>query len=72
MLLALFVLIITTLILGAAYVAVLSDTSSGRNRSGPGEARGMLPPRPASPRYNYDLNQDPNFWDTVLPEAARR
>ncbi len=68
MLLALLVMIITTLILGATYVAVLSDTAPARNDLD--QKRAYAAAQAGIAQYNYDLNQDPNFWDTCYQTST--
>jgi hypothetical protein len=60
-LLALFVLTITTLLLGAATVAVLSDTGLSRNDLD--QKRAYAAAQAGIAQYNYDLNQNPNYWE---------
>jgi Tfp pilus assembly protein PilX len=62
MLLALYVLIITTLLLGAAFVAVLSDAAPARNDLD--QKRAYAAAQAGIAQYNYDLNQNPNFWES--------
>ncbi len=62
MLLALYVLTITTLLLGAAYVAVLSDTGPARNDLD--QKRAYAAAQAGIQQYDYDLNQNPNYWET--------
>ena len=62
MLLALYVLIITTLLLGAAFVAVLSDTAPARNDLD--QKRAYAAAQAGIAQYDYDLNQNPNFWES--------
>jgi Tfp pilus assembly protein PilX len=61
MLLALYVLVITTLLLGAAFVAVLSDAAPARNDLD--QKRAYAAAQAGIAQYNYDLNQNPNFWE---------
>jgi hypothetical protein len=61
MLLALYVLVITTLLLGAAYVAVLSDT--GPARTDLDQKRAYAAAQAGIEQYDYDLNQNPNYWE---------
>ena len=68
LLLALFVLIITTLLLGGTYMAVLSDTGPSRNALD--QKRAYAAAQAGIAQYNYDLNQDPNFWDTCYQSAT--
>jgi type II secretory pathway pseudopilin PulG len=65
MLLALVVLIITTLLLGGAYVAVLTDTHLSRNDLD--QKRAYSAAQAGIEQYNYDLNQNPNFWENCVP-----
>ena len=60
-LLALFVLTITTLLLGAAIVAVLNDTDLSRNDLD--QKRAYAAAQAGIAQYNYDLNQNPNYWE---------
>jgi Tfp pilus assembly protein PilX len=62
MLLALYVLTITTLLLGAAYVAVLSDTGLSRNDLD--QKRAYAAAQAGIQQYDYDVNQNPNYWET--------
>ena len=70
MLLALFVLTITTLILGGTYMAVLNDTHLSRNDVD--QKRAYAAAQAGIQAYNYQLNQNENFWQTcqTLPNAA--
>ena len=65
MLLALFVLVVTTLILGAAYQAVLADTGLSRNDVDQGRA--LAAAQAGIQAYNYQLNQNENYWQTCTP-----
>jgi Tfp pilus assembly protein PilX len=67
-LLALFVLMITSLLLGATYVAVLSDTGPSRNALD--QKRAFAAAQGGISQYTYDLNQDPNFWDTCYQSST--
>jgi hypothetical protein len=62
MLLALYVLIVTTLLVGAAYVAVLGD--SGLSRNDLDQKRAYAAAEAGIAAYNYDLNQNPNYWES--------
>ncbi|HLW96240.1 MAG TPA: hypothetical protein VKS25_12755 [Solirubrobacteraceae bacterium] len=62
MLLALFVLVVTTLILSGAYVAVLSDTHLSRNDLD--QKRAYAAAQAGIQAYNYQLNQNENYWQT--------
>jgi len=62
MLLALYVLMITTLLLGAAYVAVLNDTGLSRNDLD--QSRALAAAQAGIAQYSDDLNLNPNFWET--------
>jgi Tfp pilus assembly protein PilX len=68
MLLALYVLTITTLLLGAAYVAVLSDTHLSRNDLD--QKRAYAAAQAGLEQYTYDLNQNPNFWESCTPPSG--
>src|SRR6202142_1584823 len=68
LLLALLVLIITTLLLGATYVAVFSDTRPSRNALD--QKRAYAAAQSGIAEYAYDLNQDPNFWDTCYQSST--
>ncbi len=68
MLLALVVLIITTLLLGGAYVAVLTDTHLSRNDLD--QKRAYSAAQAGIEQYNYDLNQNPNFWENCVPPSG--
>jgi Tfp pilus assembly protein PilX len=61
-LLALFVLTITTLLLGVAYVAVLNDTALSRNDLD--QKRAYAAAQAGIQVYDFQLNQDPNYWTT--------
>jgi hypothetical protein len=65
MLLALFTLVVTTLILGAAYVAVLSDSHLSRNDVDQGRA--LAAAQAGVQAYNYQLNQNESYWQTCTP-----
>jgi Tfp pilus assembly protein PilX len=65
MLLALFVLVITTLILSGAYLAVLSDTHLSRNDLD--QKRAYAGAQAGIQAYNYQLNQNENYWQTCTP-----
>ncbi|HEY1778800.1 MAG TPA: hypothetical protein VGG41_21765 [Solirubrobacteraceae bacterium] len=65
MLLALFVLVITSAILSAAYVAVFSDTQPSRNDVDQGRA--IAAAQAGIQAYNYQLNQNENYWQTCTP-----
>jgi len=60
-LLALYVLAITTLLLGAAYYAVLGDTGLSRNDLD--QARALAAAQAGIAQYSYNLNYNPNFWE---------
>jgi Tfp pilus assembly protein PilX len=62
MLLALFVLTITTLILGGTYMAVLNDSHLSRNDLD--QKRAYAAAQAGVQAYNYQLNQDENYWQT--------
>ena len=62
MLLALFVLTITTLILGGTYMAVLNDTHLSRNDLD--QKRAYAAAQAGIQAYNYQLNQNENYWQT--------
>jgi Tfp pilus assembly protein PilX len=62
MLLALFVLVITTGLLAASYIAVLNDT--GPVRTDLDQKRALSAAEAGIAQYSYDLNQNPNFWET--------
>jgi Tfp pilus assembly protein PilX len=68
MLLALYVLIITTLLLGAAFVAVLSDAAPARNDLD--QKRAYAAAQAGIAQYNYDLNQNPNFWEACTSPSG--
>ena len=68
MLLALYVLTITTLLLGAAYVAVLSDTHLSRNDLD--QKRAYAAAQAGIAQYNYDLNQNPNYWENCASPSG--
>ena len=61
MLLALYVLTITSLLLGGAYVAVLTDTHLSRNDLD--QKRAYAAAQAGIEQYDYDLNQNPNYWE---------
>jgi hypothetical protein len=65
MLLALFVLVVTSLILSAAYVAVFSDAQPSRNDVDQGRA--LAAAQAGVQAYNYQLNQNENYWQTCAP-----
>jgi Tfp pilus assembly protein PilX len=62
MLLALFVLTITTLILGGTYMAVLNDSQLSRNSLD--QKRAYAAAQAGVQAYNYQLNQNENYWQT--------
>jgi len=62
MLLALYVLTITTLLLGASYVAVLTDQHLSRNDLD--QKRAYSAAQAGVQQYDYDLNQNPNYWES--------
>jgi len=62
MLLALFVLIITTLLLGVAYFAVLNDTGLSRNDLD--QSRAVAAAQAGIAQYTYNLNANPNYWES--------
>jgi len=62
MLLALFVLTITTLTLGGTYMAVLNDTHLSRNDLD--QKRAFAAAQAGIQAYNYQLNQNENYWQT--------
>ena len=70
MLLALYILTITTLLLGAAYVAVLTDTHLSRNDLD--QKRAYAAAQAGIEQYNYDLNQNPNFWENCTPPSGTK
>src|SRR5579862_1837408 len=59
-LLALFVLTLTTLILGAVYQAVTNDTQGTRLNVDQGRAYAAA--QAGIAQYTYQLNQNPNYW----------
>jgi Tfp pilus assembly protein PilX len=63
MLLAIFVLTITTLLLGGAYIAVLDDTALSRNDVD--QKRAYAAAQAGIQAYNYQLNQNVNYWETT-------
>jgi Tfp pilus assembly protein PilX len=68
MLLSLYVLIVTTLLLGAAYVAVLTDTHLARNDLD--QKRAYAAAQAGISQYSFDLNQNPNFWESCTPPSG--
>jgi hypothetical protein len=62
MLLALYVLTITTLLLGAAYLAVLDDTNLTRNDLD--QDRALAAAQAGIGQYTYNLNANPNYWES--------
>ena len=68
MLLALYVLIITTLLLGASYIAVLGD--SGLSRNDLDQKRAYAAAQAGIAQYDYDLNQNPNYWETCATPSG--
>ena len=69
-LLALFVLTVTTLLLGAAYVAVTTDSSGTRLNLD--QNRAYAAAQAGISQYIYQLNQDPNYWAQLPPERQDR
>jgi Tfp pilus assembly protein PilX len=65
MLLALFVLVITTLILGGTFMAVLNDTGLSRNSLD--QKRAYAAAQAGIQAYNYQLNQNESYWQTCTP-----
>jgi len=59
-LLALFVLTLTTLVLGAVYQAVTSDTQG--TRLDLDQSRAYAAAQAGIAQYTYQLNQNPNYW----------
>src|SRR5579863_8113762 len=59
-LLALFVLTLTTLILGAVYQAVTNDSQG--TRLDLDEGRAYAAAQAGIAAYTYQLNQDPDYW----------
>jgi len=68
MLLALFVLMITTLLLGSAYMAVAGDVGLSHNDLSQKQALSAAQAGIAA--YNYDLNQNPNYWELCASATA--
>ena len=62
MLLAVFVLAFVSLLVGAAYVAVLNDTHLSRNDLD--QKRAYAAAEAGIQAYNYQLNQNENYWQT--------
>ena len=62
MLLALYVLVITMLLLGAASAAVLTDTGLSRNNLDQG--RSLAAAQAGIAQYSYNLNNNPNYWES--------
>jgi hypothetical protein len=60
MLLALYVLIVTTLLIGASYIAVLGD--SGLSRNDVDQKRADAAAQAGIAQYDYDLNHNSNYW----------
>jgi Tfp pilus assembly protein PilX len=60
-LLALFVLTVTTLLLGGAYIAVLNDTGLSRNDLD--QKRALAAAQAGIQAYNFQLNQNVNYWE---------
>jgi Tfp pilus assembly protein PilX len=67
-LLALFVLVITTMLLGGAYFAVFNDTALSRNDLD--QKRAYAAAQAGIQVYNYDLNQNINFWSLCTPPSG--
>jgi Tfp pilus assembly protein PilX len=67
-LLAVYVLTITSLLLGAAYIAVLNDTGLSRNDLD--QKRAYAAAQAGIAQYSYDLNQNPNYWESC-PSTAQ-
>jgi Tfp pilus assembly protein PilX len=68
MLLALYVLIITTLLIGASYIAVLGD--SGLSRNDLDQHRAYAAAQAGIAQYGYDLNQNPNYWESCATPSG--
>jgi Tfp pilus assembly protein PilX len=67
MLLAVFVLTVTTLLLGGAYIAVLDDTALSRNDLD--QKRAYAAAQAGIQAYNFQLNQNVNYWESCLPAS---
>ena len=65
MLLSLFVLVLTTLLLGATYVAVTNDTTFTRNQLD--QQRAYAAAQAGIAQYTYQLNQNVNYWELCAP-----
>ncbi len=63
MLLAVFVLTVTTLLLGGAYIAILDDTALSRNDVD--QKRAYAAAQAGIQAYDYQLNQNVNYWETT-------
>ena len=68
MLLALYVLIVTTLLIGASYIAVLGD--SGLSRNDLDQHRAYAAAEAGIAQYDYDLNQNSDYWETCGTPAG--
>jgi hypothetical protein len=62
MMVALYVMVITMLLLGAASAAVLTDTHLSRNDLDQGRA--LSAAQAGVAQYSYNLNDNPNYWET--------
>jgi len=68
MLLALLVMTITALMLAASFSAVLEDTGLSRNDLD--QKRAYAAAQAGVAQYDYDLNQDPNYWEQCLEPSG--
>ena len=67
-LLALLVLTVTTLIVGATYIAVLGDTGLSRNDLD--QQRAYAAAQAGIAAFTYQLNQNPNYWENCVASGT--
>ena len=67
MLLAVFVLMITTLLIGGTYMAVLNDTHLSRNDLD--QKRALAAAQAGIQAYNFQLNQNVNYWENCSSQS---
>ena len=70
MLLSLYVLTITTMLLGATYVALLTDTQLSRNDLE--QKRAYAAAEAGIAAYTYQLNENVNYWELCQTRIQRR
>lgn len=68
MMVALFVLVVTTLLLGATYVALTNDTQLTRTNLD--QQRALAAAQAGISAYTYQLNANPNYWETCATPSG--